>query len=231
MDKIRYLSQFNLMSCLSEADLSEMDSMTSITTMPKNTIIQTPDTFAEGFYFVKKGRVRLYTLNEEGKQFTFDILGEGNVFGEMNGISLGTRTVYIDTMEECDICLMDRQRFEQFLIDHPQFMMNLMKVLSERIKGMSELTQKLALGNLHDKIMHNLVRLANQIGCVEEEEYCRINLALTQQEIAWMAGATRESVSAALQVLTRTGRIRTGFKSVSLHHDEMFSSNRLNGQL
>ncbi|KOY14737.1 Crp/Fnr family transcriptional regulator [Paenibacillus xylanivorans] len=231
MDKIRYLSQFNLMSCLSEADLAEMDSMTSITTMPKNTIIQTPDTFAEGFYFVKKGRVRLYTLNEEGKQFTFDILGEGNVFGEMNGISLGTRSVYIETMEECDICLMNRQRFEQFLIDHPKFMMNLMKVLSERIKGMSELTQKLALGNLHDKIMHNLVRLTDQIGWVEEDDFCRINLALTHQEIAWMAGATRESVSVTLQDLARIGRIRTGFKSVAVHRNELSASFRIHTQL
>lgn len=231
MDKILYLSQFNLMSSLSEADLIEMDSMTSITTLVRNTLIQTPDTFAEGFYFVKKGKVRLYTLSEEGKQFTLDILKEGNVFGEMNGISLGTRSVYIETMEECDICLMNRQRFEQFLIEHPEFMMNLMKVISERIKGMSELTQKLALGNLHDKIMHNLTRIADQMGWVEEGDYYWINLPLTHQEIAWMAGATRESVSVALQDLARVGRIRTGFKSVALHRNELSASCTANTQL
>ncbi|WP_440114074.1 Crp/Fnr family transcriptional regulator [Paenibacillus sp. QZ-Y1] len=231
MDKILYLSQFNLMSSLSEADLIEMDSMTSITTMPKNMQIQTPDTFTEGFHFVKRGKVRLYTLNPEGKQFTLDILKEGNVFGEMNGISLGTRTVYIETMEESDICLIDRQRFEQFLIEHPGFMLRLMKVLSERIKGMSELTQTLALGNLHDKIILNLFRLAEQIGWIEENEYCRINLALTHQEIAWMSGATRESVTLALQELSRAGRIRTGFKSVSLHRDEMAAIRRGTAQL
>jgi CRP/FNR family transcriptional regulator len=231
MDKILYLSQFNLMSSLSEADLIEMDSMTSITTLARNTLIQTPDTFAEGFYFVKKGKVRLYTLSEEGKQFTLDILKEGNVFGEMNGISLGTRSVYIETMEECDICLMNRQRFEQFLIKHPKFMMNLMKVLSERIKGISELTQKLALGNLHEKIMHNLTRLADQMGCVEEDDYFWINLVLTHQEVAWMAGATRESVSVALQDLVRVGRIRTGFKSVALHRNELSASRTANTQL
>lgn len=163
MDQILYLSQFDLMSSLSEADLIEMDGMTSITTIPKNKLIQTPDTFTEGFYFVKRGKVRLYTLNPEGKQFTLDMLTEGNVFGEMNGISLGTRAVYIETMEACDICLMDKPRFEQFLIEHPQFMMRLMNVLSERIKRMSELTQALALGNLHDKVLHNLFRLAEQM--------------------------------------------------------------------
>ncbi|NMI04132.1 Crp/Fnr family transcriptional regulator [Paenibacillus sp. SZ31] len=231
MDKILYLSQFDLMSSLSEADLIEMDGMTSITTIPKNRQIQTPHTFTEGFYFVKRGKVRLYTLNPEGKQFTLDILTEGNVFGEMNGISLGTRAVYIETMEECDICLMDKQRFEQFLIEHPQFMMRLMNVLSERMRRMSELTQTLALGNLHEKVIHNLYRLAKQIGWIEENEYCRIQLALTHQEIAWMAGATRESVTIVMRDLAKAGRIRTGFKSVSLHRDEIATLRRITAQL
>ncbi|WP_339180284.1 Crp/Fnr family transcriptional regulator [Paenibacillus sp. FSL R5-0701] len=231
MDKILYLSQFDLMSSLSEADLIEMDGMTSITTIPKNRQIQTPDTFTEGFYFVKKGKVRLYTLNPEGRQFTLDILTEGNVFGEMNGISLGTRAVYIETMEECDICLMNKQRFEQFLIEHPQFMMRLMNVLSERIKRMSELTQTLALGNLHEKVLHNLFRLAEQMGWIEEDEYCRIQLGLTHQEIAWMAGATRESVTIVMQDLVKSGRIRTGFKSVSLHRDEIANLRKITDHL
>ncbi|ETT49135.1 Crp/Fnr family transcriptional regulator [Paenibacillus sp. FSL H7-689] len=231
MDKILYLSQFDLMSSLSEADLIEMDGMTSITTIPKNRQIQTPDTFTEGFYFVKRGKVRLYTLNPEGKQFTLDILTEGNVFGEMNGISLGTRAVYIETMEECDICLMNKQRFEQFLIEHPEFMMRLMNVLSERIKRMSELTQTLALGNLHEKVLHNLFRLAEQMGWIEEDEYCRIQLGLTHQEIAWMAGATRESVTIVMQDLVKSGRIRTGFKSVSLHRDEIANLRKITDHL
>lgn len=221
MNKILYLSQFNLMSSLSEPDLVEMDSMTLITTLPKHARIQTPDTFTEGLYFVKKGTVRLYTLSAEGKQFTLDILGEGNVFGEMGSISLGTRSVYIETMEESDICLMDRTRFERFLIEHPQFMLTLMNVLSERIKGMSELTQQLALGNLHDKIMHNLVRLAAQVGTVDEGDYLRIDLVLTHQEIAGLAGATRESVTSALKDLANQNRIRTGYRSVSLNRDEL----------
>lgn len=231
MDKILYLSQFDLMSSLSESDLVEMDSMTSITSFPAHTAIQTPDTFKEGFYFVKRGRVRLYTLNPEGKQFTLDILSQGNVFGEMNGLSLGTRDLYIETMDICDICLMDRGRLEQFLIDHPAFMMRMMNVLSERIKRMSELTQTLALGNLHDKIMHNLCRLAEQVGWTEKDGYCLIQCTITHQEIAWMAGASRESVTAAMKELSQTGRIRTAFKSAALHPVEIKSFRKLASSL
>ena len=76
-------------------DLIEMEQLTLITTFPKNTFIQTPETFSEGLYFVKKGKLRLYKVNAQGKQFTSDILNEGNVFGEMDIISFGTRENYI----------------------------------------------------------------------------------------------------------------------------------------
>ncbi|WP_141504867.1 Crp/Fnr family transcriptional regulator [Paenibacillus luteus] len=226
MDKIQYLSQFNLLHSLSMEELIEMDQLTSITTIPKNTFIQTPDTFREGLYFVKRGMVRLYRLNAEGKQFTSDILNEGNVFGEMAKISFGTRDHYIETIEDSDICLLDKTRFDDFLINHPRFMMALLGVLSERIASMSLLSQHLALGNLHHKIMFTLVKLSNQFGIINEGAYYKIGVSLTHQEIAHFAGATREAVTVALQELVKEEAIKTGFKTVWIHRDKLFDIQR-----
>ncbi|MGG1617939.1 Crp/Fnr family transcriptional regulator [Paenibacillus sp. NRS-1782] len=221
MNSIQYLSQFNLLDSLSLEDLVEMDQMTSITTLPKNTFIQTPDTFSEGLYFVKKGKVRLYKLNADGKQFTLDILSEGNVFGDMDIISLGTRDMYIEAIEECDICLMDKNRFEHFLLQHPRFMMSLIKVLSDRISGMSRLAQHLALGNLQDKILYVLIKLSDQFSLQSEDEYYKINFPLSHQEIAHLVGATREAVTAALQELVKEKVIKTGFKTIYIHREKL----------
>ncbi|APB76714.1 Crp/Fnr family transcriptional regulator [Paenibacillus polymyxa] len=221
MNSIQYLSQFNLLHSLSLEDLIEMDQMTSITTIAKKNFIQTPETFSEGLYFVKKGKVRLYKLNADGKQFTLDILSEGNVFGEMDMISLGTRDMYIETIEECDICRMDKDRFEHFLIEHPRFMMNMIKVLSDRISGMSSLAQHLALGNLQDKILYVLLKLSDQFALQSREEYCKINFPLSHQEIANLVGATREAVTTALQELVKERVIKTGFKTIYIHREKL----------
>ncbi|MHB0864075.1 Crp/Fnr family transcriptional regulator [Paenibacillus sp. SEL3] len=221
MNSIQYLSQFNLLHSLSLEDLIEMDQMTSITTIPKKNFIQTPEAFSEGLYFVKKGKVRLYKLNADGKQFTLDILREGNVFGEMDMISLGTREMYIETIEECDICRMDKDRFEHFLIEHPRFMMNMIKVLSDRISGMSSLAQHLALGNLQDKILYILLKLSDQFALQSRDEYCKINFPLSHQEIANLVGATREAVTAALQELVKEKVIKTGFKTIYIHREKL----------
>ncbi|MDY8025046.1 Crp/Fnr family transcriptional regulator [Paenibacillus polymyxa] len=221
MNSIQYLSQFNLLHSLSLEDLIEMDQMTSITTIAKKTFIQTPEIFSEELYFVKKGKVRLYKLNADGKQFTLDILSEGNVFGEMDMISLGTREMYIETIEECDICRMDKDRFEHFLIEHPRFMMNMIKVLSDRISGMSSLAQHLALGNLQDKILYILLKLSDQFALQSRDEYCKINFPLSHQEIANLVGATREAVTAALQELVKEKVIKTGFKTIYIHREKL----------
>ncbi|CAH8771053.1 Crp/Fnr family transcriptional regulator [Paenibacillus dendritiformis] len=220
-ENIKYLSQFNLLHSLSEEDLIEMDQLTSITTIRKNTFIQTPDSSPQGLYFVKRGTIRLFKLTAEGKQFTLDILREGNVFGEVDLISFGTRYLYIETLEECDICLMDKERFESFIIHRPRFMLNLIKVMSERIIGMSDLAQHLALGNLQDKIIYALLKLADQFGLIDDHDYYRIDYSISQQEIAHLVGASREAVTASLQELAAAGVIKTGFKTIFIHREKL----------
>ncbi|TKI53878.1 Crp/Fnr family transcriptional regulator [Lysinibacillus mangiferihumi] len=217
MDNIQYLSQFNLLNSLSMEDLIEMEQLTLITTFPKNTFIQTPETFSEGLYFVKKGKLRLYKVNAQGKQFTSDILNEGNVFGEMDIISFGTRENFIETIEESHICLMNKERFENFLIQRPHFMMTLLKVLSNRVIGMSQLTQNLALGKLHDKVLYALIKLSDQFGLTGDNEYYKIDFPLSHQEIANLVGATREAVTVVLQELVKEEVIKTGFKTIYIH--------------
>jgi len=169
--------------------------------------------------------LRLYKVNAQGKQFTSDILNEGNVFGEMDIISFGTRENYIETIEESHICLMNKERFENFLIQRPQFMMTLLKVLSNRIIGMSQLTQNLALGKLHDKVLYALIKLSDQFGLTGNDEYYKIDFPLSHQEIANLVGATREAVTVVLQELVKEEVIKTGFKTIYIHRKKLLERN------
>jgi len=224
MDKIQYLSQFNLLHVLSEEDLIVMDELTSITIYPQKTFIQTPESFQEKLYFVKKGKVRLYQINSEGRQFTLDILSEGNVFGELNSISLGTRGLFVETIVESEICMIDQKRFENFLIEHPRFMLNMLKVLSERLMKMSSLAQNLALVRLHEKIIHVFQRLSHKFGvkCDQRDgDYYRINTPLSHQEIAHLVGASREAVTLALKELAEAKVIKTDFRTIYIHCEHL----------
>ncbi|GBF71882.1 Crp/Fnr family transcriptional regulator [Paenibacillus sp. 598K] len=218
MDRIHNLSSFNLMRLLSEEDLITMDALTTITTYPKAVFIQTPDTFVEELFFIKRGKVRLYQLNGDGKQLTLDILSEGNIFGELGSISMGTRELFIETLEESDLCVMDKARFDRYLLDHPQFMLNMLQTMSERLSDMSLRIQSLSLGSLHQKVMAALLKLAERFGTEDDEDgYATIKLSISQQEIAHLVGVSREAVALTLKELVACGQLRTGFRTVALH--------------
>lgn len=65
----------------------------------------------------------MYKLNSEGKQYTAAILGAGNMFGEIDAFSLGTRDVYIETLEETLLCSVHKDQFEQFLLQRPELVL------------------------------------------------------------------------------------------------------------
>jgi CRP-like cAMP-binding protein len=119
---------------------------------------------------------------------------------------------------------MSKGRFENFLMQRPRFMMNLLQVLSDRINAMSRLTQNLALGGLHDKILHVLIKLSEQFGLTSIDEYSRIDLPISHQEIANLVGATREAVTVALHELAEQKLIKTGFKTIYIHKQKLLQS-------
>jgi CRP/FNR family transcriptional regulator len=216
MNKLWYLSQISLLDALPMEDLMEIERMAPMTRLKKGELIQTPDTFREGLYFLKEGKLKLYKINLEGKQFIVSILGAGNVFGEIDSFSLGTRDTFIETMEETILCSLGKEMFEQFLIERPHLAVKMMKELSALLQERDAQLTQMALGDVRKKVLHLLVKLGQKFG-IPEDAYHKIDMALTHQEIANMIGSTRETVTVALNELAKLEMIKTG--RMSIHVD------------
>lgn len=216
MNKLSYLSQISMFDALPMEDLMEIDRMSPMSTLRKNTVIQTPETFREGLYILKQGKLRLYKLNADGKQFTIGILGSGNVFGEVDSFSMGTKDIYIETIEDTILCAMGKEQFEEFLTSRPQLIMKMLKVLSEKLQERDAMLEQLALGRVGDRLLHLLLKLADQFG-IEDGLFHKIDLPLTHQELANMVGATRESVTVVLNELAKEDILKTGRMSIHIN--------------
>jgi CRP-like cAMP-binding protein len=216
MNKLWYLSQISLFEALTIEELQEIERMTPMTTIKRGELIQSPDTFREGLYMLKEGKLKLYKINPDGKQFIVSILGSGNVFGEIDSFSLGTRDTFIETMDETILCSLGKEQFEQFLVDRPHLTVRIMKELSRLLKERDAMLAQLALSNVRDRILHLLKTLAEKFG-IPEEAYHKIDMPLSHQEIANMIGSTRETVTTVLNDLSKDGVIRTGRMSVHVN--------------
>ena len=146
----------------------------------------------------------MFKVNAEGKQFTTSLLGCGNMFGEIDSLSFGTHDMYIETIEETFDRSVLREHFEKFLLKRPELAMRFMKVLSNQLKEKEDLLEKLAIGNIEDRVLHLLLKLSEQFG-TENDDFVKIDFPLSHQEIANMIGVTRESVTTILKELSKTG--------------------------
>jgi CRP-like cAMP-binding protein len=220
MNKLWYLSKISLFEALTMEELQEIERMTPMTTIKRGELIQSPSTFREGLYMLKEGKLKLYKINPEGKQFIVSILGSGNVFGEIDSFSLGTKDTFIETMDETILCSLGKEQFEQFLIERPQLTVRIMKELSKLLKERDAMLTQLALGNVRDRILHLLKTLAEKFG-IPEDDYHNIDMPLSHQEIANMIGSTRETVTMVLNELSKDGVIKTGRMSVHINLNQL----------
>jgi CRP-like cAMP-binding protein len=220
MNKLFYLSQISLFEALSIEELEEIAVMTPMTTIERNTIIQTPDTFREGLYMLKEGKLKLYKINPDGKKFIVSILGSGNVFGETDSFSLGTKDSFIETMNETILCTLGKEQFEKFLAERPHLAVKIMKELSSMLKDRDAMLSQLALNTVRDRILHLLKTLALKFG-IPKGDHHLIDIPLSHEEIANMIGSTRETVSTVLKELSAEKIIKTGRMVIYVNLDEI----------
>ncbi|MFC4078306.1 Crp/Fnr family transcriptional regulator [Salinithrix halophila] len=222
MNKLWYLSQINIMEELTMEDLQEIDRRAPMSETSKGTVISSPERPQRSLYLLKKGKVRLYKLNREGKEFTLGILGSGNFFGEVESFSTGTQDTYVETMEDSLLCVLNRKDFEEFMRERPQLAIKMVQVMTQRLREAEEMLETMAYGSVEKRLLHLLSKLAPNFG-TKKGEYMEFDLRLSHQDLAAMIGATRETVSATISNLTRQGVIAksSNKKMIRIHIEKM----------
>jgi CRP-like cAMP-binding protein len=210
-----YLSRINLFADLDAEALAQIDGVGPMTTVPRGTVLVRPAEPAAALYLLKRGRVRLYRLDAQGRPLTMALLGDGNVFGASEHISLGCDDMYAETMEESLLCAMQRPDVERLLREHPEVGMRLITLLSNRVRELEALVASLAHEDVRRRLLRTLVHLADDFG-VAGGGMTRISVPLTHEDLASMVASTRETVTATLARLGREGLVRTGRRTLAI---------------
>lgn len=193
--------------------------MAQMSRVLKGTLIITPDTENTNLYFLKQGRVRLFKVNEDGKQLTIGLPGKGNIFGETETISTGSGSAYVEAIDDILICTLGKKDFEGFLMKRPQVALKMVSILTQRIRESEEMLENLAFRNVRYRLFYLLSKLAKSFGQVRSGDlgpYTKLDLHLSHQELANMIGATRESVSVTLSQLAKDGIVTTVRKEIAV---------------
>ena len=212
-DKLWYLKKFNLF------DTMGMEEMESISQMvAENEIAKKQPVFLEGdpsenLYFLKKGRVKITRIDESGKEFTLTLLEPGEIFGELGLFDESPRETAAVALEDSLICTMRRNDFEKLMENKPELSLKLNKLMGLRVRRIENRIQELLFRDVPSRLAGLILRLLEQHSR-EMRDGVKINIKLSQQEIANLIGATREMTSSVLNSFKKDGLINIESKYI-----------------
>lgn len=219
MDKLWYLSQINLFEDLPMEDLRIIDALAPMSMMRKGTLILDPTIQKRHLYLLKRGRVRLFKMSEDGKQLTLGLLGQGNILGETESLSTGMGSVYAEALNDTVVCALGKEDVDALLLQRPQVALKMIAILTRRVREAEELVENLAFHDVRYRVVYLLVKLAQQFGETDHTPlpgYTHLDFGLSHQDMAHMIAATRESVSLVLSQLAKEGVVVTGRRAVAV---------------
>lgn len=155
----------------------------------------------DALYAVRRGQVRISTVATSGRQLTLNILGPGDVFGEIALLDGGERTADAAAEEASELLVIRRPDFLQLLRQQPELSIRLIAFLCDRIRWMSERMEETVLQPLPIRLAQRILALADDYGA---------QLRISQEELAVFVGATRETVNRQLQAWRRDELVRIG---------------------
>jgi CRP-like cAMP-binding protein len=159
------------------------------------------------------GGVRISTPSPAGPDIVLTILRPGEVFGEIALLDGADRTADATAVSDCELLVLDHRDFIPFLERRADLCLLLLRLLCQRLRQTDRQFEEAMFGRLDGRIAMTLVRLAH--GAPPRDDG-GVALHITQQELAGMVGAARESVNKQLHVWQKEGLLKLGKRLIEI---------------
>ncbi len=205
--KLWYLKDFNIFEGLSNVQMRHVDEITSIAQLKKDQPIYFPSQPSTNIYFLKEGHVKLFQLSDDGREFIHEILGPGEIFGELALTDEGNMQDFAAALDSALICTMKKDDFETMLRKNPEMNLRLTKWIGLRLRRFEEKVNDLVFKDAPKRIISFLLRYAEDFGKIKGG-VVTIPAFLSHQEIAFLTATSRQSVTTVLNDLREKGIVQ-----------------------
>jgi CRP/FNR family transcriptional regulator/CRP/FNR family cyclic AMP-dependent transcriptional regulator len=211
---------------LQENELKAISELVTRRKVPADTLILRADEEGDTLFVIQTGRVTVSVHGDDGRQVILSILTNGDFFGEISLLDGKPRSASVTATEDTELLLLRRMDFLSCMEQYPPIATKLLSALAMRLRRTNRQVESLALLNAYGRVAGVILQLAEDQGKRDIRDANRITLERPiLQEIASMAGTTRETVSRTLRnfeekgYIFRRGRRITIFNFEQLHDD------------
>jgi CRP/FNR family transcriptional regulator, cyclic AMP receptor protein len=206
-EEIRLLSMVDILDPLSEKEMEDLAKRTPDTFLEQEDILYTPTEGTERLFILKKGRVQLYEVDQNGVEITLSVVEDGNVFGEMALIGQRLSCLYVRAITPSTVVSLRREDLEDLIMHKPEVGLRLVRELAQRLHA-SEVRYANVVGKeLPARLASLILTLVDSEGVVSSESY-RIPTHYTHEQLASMIGCKRVAVTRAFSKLKEAGAVQ-----------------------
>ena len=221
MSSVQHLRNVPIFSDLKDSDLNIISDKMISRAYKKGQMILLEESQGETFFIIVSGAVKVTRLSDDGREVILAILGESEFFGEMSLLDGEGRSANIVANEDAEVLTLSRRDFLDCLETYPKIAIALLEELAIRLRKSDQHIESLSLSDSEHRIAITLIRFAQELGTIKQGDVKISNLPF-QQDIANMAGTSRETVSRTLKLLEEKDLIKKEGKDLIIYKFDEF---------
>jgi CRP/FNR family transcriptional regulator, cyclic AMP receptor protein len=195
--------RWRLLEALPEADVQRLVSVSRRRRFDRNEVVFHRDDPADSLHLIEKGRVAVRVSTPLGDTVTIAVRGPGWSFGEMALVGASRRTATVAALDHTETLAVYKDDFEQLRREHP----SLDRLLFAFLVGEVRLLEERLLEALYLPVERRVLRRLDELTAKADDQQ-PLEVPLTQEELAELAGTTRSTVNRILRDEAKRGTIK-----------------------
>jgi len=193
-------------------------------TMVEVKISRGDDLFVEGdpgdrLYVIVDGKIKLGTTSSDGRESLLAVLGPGEMFGELSLFDPGPRTATATAIVDSKVLALSHEDLGPWLNGRPAVSQELLKSLAQRLRRTNEALADLVFSDVPGRVAKALLELSEKFG-TRRDDGLYVAHDMTQEELAQLVGASRETVNKALAEFAQRGWVKLEPRAILLVETE-----------
>jgi CRP-like cAMP-binding protein len=213
--RLDILRQVPFFRALDRADIREINSKFHEQGFSAEEVIYLAGDPAGKMFVVADGKVKLMQHTLLGKDVMFDVLIQGDFFGSFALLGDDEYPETAIAQTQCCVLSIGSAEFRVLLGEFPAVSINVIDIMSERLRSAQEMIRQLSAFSVEQRIAHVLLKLAEKLG-EQGEPGLLIQLPLSRSDLAEMVGTTTETASRVMSRFQNDGLIQSGRRWVSI---------------
>ncbi len=227
MDKtFAVVSSIPLFNGLSAGQVEAITAIATEKRYARNQTVFSEGEPARGFYIIAEGKVKIFKLSLDGKEQILHIYGPGDPFGEVPMFAGGKFPANAQALVASRLIFLPRRDFARLLAVHPSLAMNMLAVLSRRLREFTVQIENLSLKEVPGRLAAYLLYLST-----EQDDSDRVQLPISKGQLASLLGTIPETLSRIFAKMTDQGMINVQGRRITIANRQAMEELALEGRL